>query len=48
MIATWMTFVRQVAEKKFKEVAEAYTVLNDKRRRQIYDQLGHEVRRSSA
>merc|ERR1712216_231679 len=33
---------KDVAEKTFKEVAEAYTVLNDKRRRQIYDQLGHE------
>lgn len=30
------------AEKKFKEAAEAYEVLSDERKRQIYDRFGHE------
>jgi DnaJ-class molecular chaperone len=34
----------QEAERRFKLIAEAYTVLNDDDRRRIYDQLGHEVR----
>jgi DnaJ-class molecular chaperone len=33
---------KDVAEKKFKEVAEAYAVLNDKEKREIYDKFGEE------
>jgi molecular chaperone DnaJ len=32
----------QVAEKSFKECAEAYEVLSDPQKKQIYDQYGHE------
>lgn len=32
----------KAAEDKFKEAAEAYEVLRDSRKRQIYDQFGHE------
>lgn len=33
------------AEAKFKEVAEAYQVLNDDQKRQMYDQYGHDAER---
>jgi len=32
----------QGAEDKFKEVAEAYEVLSDKKKREIFDQYGEE------
>ena len=36
------------AEEKFKEIAEAYEVLSDKRKREIYDQYGEEGLKGNA
>src|SRR5262245_53500499 len=36
------------AEKKFKEISEAYDVLSDDQKRKLYDQYGHEGLRGQA
>src|ERR1700722_14883463 len=36
------------AEKKFKEISEAYEVLSDEKKRQIYDQYGADALRGAA
>ncbi|NLE28801.1 MAG: molecular chaperone DnaJ [Phycisphaerae bacterium] len=37
---------KKASEEKFKEAAEAYEVLSDERKRQMYDQYGHEGMRN--
>ena len=37
----------KIAEQKFKDISEAYSVLNDDKKRALYDQIGHSAFRSA-
>ena len=41
-VVNGILFPRTLAEEKFKEASEAYSVLQDAEKRQLYDRYGHE------